>query len=177
MGLRVAIDRKVVSRAMREAISTGLYEATETRLLPCLIRPGNSVLEVCPGVGFVAAFVMLRCRPRAYCAIEADARLIHLIHRTLNRNGVSAGVGLERNGFGKGMAAFPDSRGFLEFAYDRKRYKQFASIKAQSLSHAISTSGENARLGVGITMRSDPQRIGNKAPVELIDRSAAHGPR
>jgi hypothetical protein len=42
MGLRVAIDRKVVSRAMREAISTGLYEATETRLLPCLIRLGNS---------------------------------------------------------------------------------------------------------------------------------------
>jgi FkbM family methyltransferase len=95
LSLRVAVDRKVVSKTTRKAISTGLYEATETRLLPSLVRPEDSVLEIGAGLGFVAALVMLQCRPRAYCAVEADARLIPLIHRTLALNGISAGVDVQ----------------------------------------------------------------------------------
>ena len=69
-------------------ISQGFYESTEARLLPLLVRPEDSVLELGAGLGFIAALLMTQCRPRAYCAIEADARLIPLIQKTLDLNDV-----------------------------------------------------------------------------------------
>jgi FkbM family methyltransferase len=94
LGLRLAVDRSV-SKLMRNAISRGVYEATEVRLLPPIVRSDDSVLEIGSGLGFVAALLMSQCRPRAYCAVEADARLIPLIHRTLSLNGVTSGVDVE----------------------------------------------------------------------------------
>jgi len=90
--LRVAIDRNIIAERILGKISDGGYESTEATLLPLLVQPEDSVLELGAGLGFIAAMLMTHCRPRAYCAIEADARLIPLIQRTLDLNNVKGEV-------------------------------------------------------------------------------------
>jgi hypothetical protein len=77
-GLRLAVT-EVSRKLCATRFLVGCYEATEARLLPPILRSDDSVLEIGAGLGFVAALLMSQCRPRAYCAVEADARLMHLL--------------------------------------------------------------------------------------------------
>jgi hypothetical protein len=74
LSLRVAVDRKVVSKTTRKAISTGLYEATETRLLPSLVRPEDSVLEIGRPATGKDPILTLRAPPALTAEVEAWAR-------------------------------------------------------------------------------------------------------
>ena len=88
-GVLVAVDPAVVSPALRDLIAGGGYEAGEANLVSRLVEPGDCVLELGAGLGFIAALVGMRCHPRRYIAVEADPRLPPLIAATLRANGVA----------------------------------------------------------------------------------------
>lgn len=87
--LRVAVDNATVAARIRTAIAEGTYETSEAQVLPRLVRPDDSVLELGAGLGFVSTLLMKQVRPQRYTAVEADPRLIPLIERTHKLNGVT----------------------------------------------------------------------------------------
>ena len=86
--VRVAVDPEIVSPSIAGMISTGFYENVEASLLCRLVQNDDSILELGAGLGFIAALLMRECKPRTYCAVEADERLLPLIRRTAVLNGV-----------------------------------------------------------------------------------------
>jgi len=88
-GVRIAIDPDIVSPAILKSISSGGYENSEAESVLTLIGRDDRVLELGAGLGFIASVVNLRCHPLTYCAVEADLRLIPLIHSTLKLNGIA----------------------------------------------------------------------------------------
>ena len=87
--LPIADDVVLIDNTIRNAIIGGGYKATEASLLLEIVTPEDSVLELGAGLGFITTLLSIRCRPGSYQAVEADARLIPMIRRTLALNNAS----------------------------------------------------------------------------------------
>ncbi len=83
-GLEVPIDRRVMSEKIVEAILAGRYEMGEAEHLRRVVRPGERVVEVGAGIGFVTALIARRMGAGLVVAIEANPALqgyIAALHR------------------------------------------------------------------------------------------------
>ena len=95
-GIKIPLDTAVFSKTIVNAIKDGWYEQEEASQLPRIIEPGERVLEIGGGIGYVSALVARDARTAAVRVFEANPLLIPIIENIHRINGVT---GVEvRNG-------------------------------------------------------------------------------
>ncbi|MDW8443082.1 MAG: FkbM family methyltransferase [Acetobacteraceae bacterium] len=91
-GIQIAIDPRVMSPRMLEVIRSGDYERPEAYLLPSILQPGERVVELGAGVGYISALCARHTGVESVAVYEANPHLIPLIKRTHALNGVRCSV-------------------------------------------------------------------------------------
>ncbi len=91
-GIRLALDRDIMSDRMLEVLRAGRYEQAEVRQIPKILQPGDRVVELGAGLGFVAIAAAKLDIAESIAVYEANPRLIPLISRNQELNGVAFDV-------------------------------------------------------------------------------------
>ena len=84
----VRLSLREASLRMRFALLTG-YELEDARLARAVLRPEDRVLELGSSIGFVALYCQLVLGIRDFAMVEANPRLLPLIHENFRLNGAS----------------------------------------------------------------------------------------
>ncbi|HRO12715.1 FkbM family methyltransferase [Amaricoccus sp.] len=86
-GVVIPPDPAVITPAIRAAILDGRFEAEESRQIPGIVRPGDRVLEIGAGIGFISTLLARQPRVALVVAVEANPHLIGYMTRlhALNR--------------------------------------------------------------------------------------------
>jgi FkbM family methyltransferase len=88
-GVRLAVDRDVLSPAIVESFYKGGYEGPEVQIIRSTLHPDDRVLEVGGGVGFIGIIAAQIVRqPDQVLIIEANPQLLPLMERNFTLNGV-----------------------------------------------------------------------------------------
>lgn len=77
------------SPLLTKAVEQGVYEAAERELLDQLLMPGDRVLELGAGCGYLATAAAKKLGDGAVMAVEADAGMLETLQTTFNANGVA----------------------------------------------------------------------------------------
>lgn len=85
-GIRLRIDPDFMSAKLMQAIRSGQYERPEARRIGKIIRPGDVILEVGAGIGFMTALMLGHPATERVVSFEANPLLISKIQRTLEDN-------------------------------------------------------------------------------------------
>jgi FkbM family methyltransferase len=89
-GVVVPDDPAVLSPIVREAIRSGQFEATEARMLAGAVEPGDRVVEIGAGIGFISTLLARDARVRSVVAVEANPTLLDYMERLHRRNRVTS---------------------------------------------------------------------------------------
>jgi len=83
----IPLDPAVITPAIRQAILGGRFEAEEASQIPQIVRPGDRVLEIGAGIGFISTLISRQRRVSRVIAVEANPFLIDYMTRlhALNR--------------------------------------------------------------------------------------------
>lgn len=87
-GIRLRIEPDYMSPKLMEALRTGQYERAEARKIAKIVQPGDVVLEIGAGMGFITALMLKNANIARVVSFEANPQLIPKIQRTLADNGV-----------------------------------------------------------------------------------------
>lgn len=88
-GVRLCTAEAIVGRTVRRGIYKGTYEEPERVLLRGALRPGDRVLEVGAGIGFVSLVCARAVGAENVLSYEANPALQPLIRRHHGMNGLS----------------------------------------------------------------------------------------
>jgi FkbM family methyltransferase len=91
-GIKIKTDFPCISEYMKSRLNEGRYEIAETKLIPEMLRNGDSVLEIGGGIGYLSSLVSRTGNCSDLVVIEANPDLIPVIHENHLLNGVSAQV-------------------------------------------------------------------------------------
>lgn len=89
-GIKLRIDPEFMSPKLIEVIREGRYEAPEARKISRIIEPGEVILEIGAGIGFMTALMLKNPNVERVVSFEANPLLIPKIQRTLADNGLGA---------------------------------------------------------------------------------------
>lgn len=87
-GIKLPIDRSILSPYMELTLAAGRYERRERELANRIIRNGDVVLELGAGLGFIGACLRRYSGAGKIISIEANPRLIPYIRRVHSLNGI-----------------------------------------------------------------------------------------
>lgn len=87
-GVELAIDPEVMSPTMIEVIESGKYEGTEAREIARIVQPGERIVELGAGIGFIAITALKTGKVDRIASYEANPKLIPLIETNARTNGV-----------------------------------------------------------------------------------------
>jgi FkbM family methyltransferase len=91
-GVRIPIDPRVISEAVTNSIRNGGYEATEAHCVSQVVEPGERLVEIGGGVGFISSLAGLQRRCDSIAVFEANPELVPLIEEAHRLNDVIASV-------------------------------------------------------------------------------------
>lgn len=94
-GVQLAIEPGVIAGRLQEALAGGWYELEESRNVPGLLAPGERVVELGSGLGYVTTVLARSPQVEAVVTIEANPQLSRLVARTVALNGVADKVRVE----------------------------------------------------------------------------------
>jgi FkbM family methyltransferase len=80
-GVVIPPDPAVITPAIRAAILEGRFEAPEARQIPQIVEPGDRVLELGAGIGFISTLLSRERRVASVVAVEANPYLIDYMAR------------------------------------------------------------------------------------------------
>jgi FkbM family methyltransferase len=80
-GVRLAIEPEVMSPNMIDIIRSGQYEGGEAREIGRIVQPGERIVELGTGIGFIAITAMKTGRVERLATYEANPKLIPVIER------------------------------------------------------------------------------------------------
>ncbi len=90
-GVKLPIVPGVMSEDMQAFLRAGEYENSEAKQLPGLVEPGERLLELGGGIGFLSTLVAQK-QAAAIVVYEANPELIDVIKATHRLNGVASVV-------------------------------------------------------------------------------------
>lgn len=88
-GVLIPDDETVITPAIRDAILQGKFEAEEASELASIVVPGDRVLEIGAGIGFISTLLSRRPEVVRIVAVEANPYLISYMARLHETNGVT----------------------------------------------------------------------------------------
>jgi FkbM family methyltransferase len=91
-GVELAIEPSVMSPEMIEVIESGKYESTEAREIARIVQPGERIVELGGGIGFIAITALKTGKVARLASYEANPKLIPLIERNARLNRLSFDV-------------------------------------------------------------------------------------
>jgi FkbM family methyltransferase len=80
-GVVIPANPAVITPAIRAAILAGRFEAEEASQIPSIVRPGDRVLEIGAGIGFISTLISRQRRVAQVIAVEANPHLIGYMER------------------------------------------------------------------------------------------------
>ena len=90
--VKVAIDPKAMSKKMLSVMRSGDYEREEAGQITTIIQPGDRIVELGGGVGYVSSVAGMLGKAQDIVVYEANPDLIPLIERTHQLNNVTSTV-------------------------------------------------------------------------------------
>lgn len=87
-GIVLPIDRSVLSPHMELTLAAGRYERRERALSARIVRPGDVVLELGAGLGFLSSYLRKFTGAGKIVCVEANPNLIPYISRVHAVNGI-----------------------------------------------------------------------------------------
>lgn len=87
-GVKIPPDPAVITGVIRKAILDGRFEAEESSQIPHIVRPGDRVLEIGAGIGFISTLLSRQPRVARVIAVEANPNLIAYMERLHDMNHV-----------------------------------------------------------------------------------------
>lgn len=87
-GIRLSTAQDIVPRFVRSALFKGTYEAHERKLARQLLRPGDRVLEIGAGIGFISLLCARICGAENVLSYEANLSLEPVIRGNYALNGL-----------------------------------------------------------------------------------------
>jgi FkbM family methyltransferase len=91
-GVTLAIEPEVMSPAMIKVIEEGTYESAEAREIPRIVQPGERIVELGAGIGFIAITALKTGKVSRLASYEANPGLIPVIERNARLNELSFDV-------------------------------------------------------------------------------------
>ena len=91
-GVVIPLDPAIITPAIHRAIVAGRFEAEEALQIPHIVRPGDRVLEIGAGIGFISTLLSRQRRVSRVVAVEANPFLIDYM------TGSTAAPGCARSG-------------------------------------------------------------------------------
>jgi FkbM family methyltransferase len=80
-GVVIPDDPSVITPPILEAMLAGRFEAEEASQIPAIVRPGDRVLEIGAGIGFISTLLARERRVARVIAVEANPRLLAYMTR------------------------------------------------------------------------------------------------
>ncbi len=80
-GVVIPPDPSVITPAIRAAILEGRFETAEARQIPLIVEPGDRVLEIGAGIGFISTLLSRERRVASVLAVEANPNLLDYMER------------------------------------------------------------------------------------------------
>ncbi len=87
-GLQFSLPDKMLTDKLREKLESGVYEGHEIFAVNKRVMPGDRVLELGTGIGYVAATCAGICGAENVTMVEANPEMIPIIKENLKRNGL-----------------------------------------------------------------------------------------
>lgn len=87
-GVMIPVEPEVITPVIRLAMVEGRFEAPEAAQIPRIVRPGDRVLEIGAGIGFISTLLSRQRRVSSVLAVEANPHLIAYMERLHRRNNV-----------------------------------------------------------------------------------------
>jgi len=86
-GVVIPLDPSVITLPVYRAMRDGRFETEEAAGIPHIVRPGDRVLEIGAGIGFISTLLSRQRRVSEVIAVEANPQLIDYMTRlhVLNR--------------------------------------------------------------------------------------------
>jgi FkbM family methyltransferase len=80
-GVVIPDDPAIITPLIRAAIADGRFEATEANQIRAIVRPGDRVLEIGAGIGYISTLLSRERRVARVIAVEANPALIGFMTR------------------------------------------------------------------------------------------------
>ena len=80
-GVIVPPDATVITPLIRQAMLDGRFETEEASQIPAIVRPGDRVLEIGAGIGFISTLLAREQRVARVIAVEANPNLLAYMTR------------------------------------------------------------------------------------------------
>jgi FkbM family methyltransferase len=80
-GVVIPADPRVITPAIRRAMREGRFETEESSQIPEIVRPGDRVLEIGAGIGFISTLLARERRVSRVIAVEANPALLGYMSR------------------------------------------------------------------------------------------------
>jgi FkbM family methyltransferase len=91
-GAKIALRPNAVSELVMKTFALGLYEQIEATLVPTIVEPGDRIVELGGGIGYISAIAGKLGIAQSITVFEANPELIPIIKRNHELNGVKAEV-------------------------------------------------------------------------------------
>lgn len=88
-GVLVPYDRAIITPPIAAALRAHRYEAEEAREIPAIVQPGDCVLEIGAGIGFISTLVARQPGVAQVIAVEANPALLPFMARLHAENGIA----------------------------------------------------------------------------------------
>ncbi len=87
-GVLIPVAPEIITPAIENAIIAGAFEAEEALELPHIVEPGDRVLEIGAGIGFISTLLDRHSSVDKVIAVEANPNLMGYMERLHHVNGV-----------------------------------------------------------------------------------------
>ena len=88
-GVKLGVPKDIGSDHLRRKLESGGYESDEARAATRRVRPGQRVLEIGAGLGYVTTICAKKAGPENVLSVEANPKMLPVIRANLDRNGCS----------------------------------------------------------------------------------------
>lgn len=119
LGVRLFLGAKTISPYIRKVVYSGGYERKEALMLQATIEPGDRVLELGSGMGFIACYsAKLLGDSAAVHAVEALPHMEAVIRKNFELNGIKPGLTMAAVGPSSGETEFAAAENFWSSAQE-----------------------------------------------------------
>jgi len=87
LGVKIPYDPTIITPVILDAILSDAFESREASEIPQIVRPGDNVLEIGAGIGFISTLLALQPDVNTVYAVEANPDLLPFMSDLHQLNG------------------------------------------------------------------------------------------